>query len=104
MTSAPTCGSTCCPCGSRGTRHDRRPGIDPAGRRRREILKRLGRALKDDGHDVVLASNAREAMRGMADRQFDLVVVDNLMPGMSGLDMVREVMTSSSEADRHSSC
>jgi two-component system, NtrC family, response regulator AtoC len=65
-----------------------------------KILKRLGRALKDDGHDVVLASNAREAMRGMADRQFDLVVVDNLMPGMSGLDMVREVMTSSSEADR----
>ena len=65
-----------------------------------KILKRLGRALKDDGHDVALASNAREAMRGMADRQFDLVVVDNLMPGMSGLDMVREVMTSSSEADR----
>jgi DNA-binding NtrC family response regulator len=65
-----------------------------------KILKRLGRALKEDGHDVVLASNAREAMRGIADRQFDLVVVDNLMPGMSGIDMVREVMTTSTDADR----
>ncbi len=65
-----------------------------------KILKRLGRALKEDGHDVVLAANAREGMRGMAERHFDLVVVDNLMPGMSGLDMVREVMASSTEAER----
>ena len=65
-----------------------------------KILKRLGRALKEDGHDVALASNARDAMRAMAERQFDLVVVDNLMPGMSGLDMVREVMATSPEADR----
>jgi len=65
-----------------------------------KILKRLGRALKEDGHEVALASNARDAMRAMAERQFDLVVVDNLMPGMSGLDMVREVMTTSPEADR----
>ena len=65
-----------------------------------KILKRLGRALKEDGHDVVLAANAREGMRGMTERHFDLVVVDNLMPGMSGLDMVREVMASSTEAER----
>ena len=65
-----------------------------------KILKRLGRALKEDGHDVALASNARDAMRAIAERQFDLVVVDNLMPGMSGLDMVREVMATSPEADR----
>jgi len=65
-----------------------------------KILKRLGRALKEDGHEVALASNARDAMRAMAERQFDLVVVDNLMPGMSGLDMVREVMATSPEADR----
>jgi DNA-binding NtrC family response regulator len=65
-----------------------------------KILKRLGRALKEDSHDVVLAANAREGLRAMAERHFDLVVVDNLMPGMSGLDMVREVMASSPEADR----
>ena len=29
-----------------------------------KILKRLGRALRDDGHDVVEASSAREAKRG----------------------------------------
>jgi two-component system response regulator AtoC len=65
-----------------------------------KILKRLGRALKDDGHDVTLASNAREALRGIAERQFDLVVVDNLMPGMSGLDLIREVTGTASDSDR----
>ena len=65
-----------------------------------KILKRLGRALSDDGHQVALAAHAREALRLLADRSFDLVVADNLMPGMSGLDMLREVATSVGEAER----
>jgi DNA-binding NtrC family response regulator len=36
----------------------------------------------------------------LADRQFDLVVADNLMPGMSGLDLLREVTSSSTGAER----
>ena len=35
-----------------------------------KILKRLGRALKEDGHDVVLAANAREGMRGTGGAPF----------------------------------
>jgi len=65
-----------------------------------KILKRLGRALSDDGHQVALAGHAREALRLLADRSFDLVVADNLMPGMSGLDMLREVATNVGEAER----
>ena len=65
-----------------------------------KILKRLGRALSDDGHQVALAAHAREALRLLADRPFDLVVADNLMPGMSGLDMLREVATSVGETER----
>jgi DNA-binding NtrC family response regulator len=56
-----------------------------------KILKRLGRALRDEGHDVIEASNAREAQRLLAERPFDLFVVDNVMPGISGLELVREV-------------
>jgi len=65
-----------------------------------KILKRLGRALRDEGHEVVEASNAREAQRHLAERQFDLFVVDNLMPGTSGLDLIREVASTLPESER----
>ncbi len=65
-----------------------------------KILKRLGRALKDEGHEVAEASNARQALALLADRQFNLVVADNLMPGMSGLDLLREVTASFTGAER----
>jgi DNA-binding NtrC family response regulator len=58
-----------------------------------KILKRLGRALRDEGHEVVEASSAREAQRQLAERPFDLFVVDNVMPGVTGLELIREVAT-----------
>ena len=33
-----------------------------------KILKTLGRALRDDGHEVVTASNAKEASRLLSER------------------------------------
>jgi len=65
-----------------------------------KILKRLGRALRDEGHEVVEASSGREAQRHLSERQFDLVVVDNVMPGISGLDLIREVSSTLPEAER----
>jgi DNA-binding NtrC family response regulator len=65
-----------------------------------KILKRLGRALRDEGHEVVEASSGREAQRHLSERQFDLVVVDNVMPGISGLDLIREVSSTVPESDR----
>ena len=65
-----------------------------------KILKRLGRALRDEGHDVVEASSAREAQRHLAERAFDLFVVDNVMPGMSGLELLREIFASIPDAER----
>ena len=65
-----------------------------------KILKRLGRALRDDGHDVVEASSAREAQRHLAERPFDLFVVDNLMPGTTGLELLRELSTTMPESER----
>src|SRR3954466_8760399 len=65
-----------------------------------KILKRLGRALRDEGHEVVEASSGREAQRHLSERQFDLVVVDNVMPGISGLDLIRELSAALPESDR----
>ena len=56
-----------------------------------KILKRLGRTLRDEGHDVVEATNARDAQRCMGERHFDLLLLDNVMPGMTGLELIREL-------------
>jgi DNA-binding NtrC family response regulator len=65
-----------------------------------KILTALASALKGEGHDVVTASSGREAHRLMARRMFDLLVIDNLMPDMTGLDVIRELTASVPEADR----
>jgi DNA-binding NtrC family response regulator len=65
-----------------------------------KILKSLGRALRDAGHRVVDTTSAREAQRLLAERSFDLLIVDNVMPDMSGLDLIREYVNSTPEGDR----
>jgi DNA-binding NtrC family response regulator len=65
-----------------------------------KILKRLGRALREQGHDVVEAGSAREAQRQLTQRPFDLFVVDNVMPGMTGLELLRDVFSTMPEAER----
>ena len=65
-----------------------------------KILKRLGRALRDEGHDVVEATSIREAQRHLAERAFDLLVVDNVMPGVTGLDLIRELAQTTQPAER----
>jgi two-component system response regulator AtoC len=65
-----------------------------------KILKRLGRALRDEGHEVAESSTARDAMRHLTERQFDLAVIDNVMQGMTGLELVRELSTTMSDSER----
>jgi len=65
-----------------------------------KILKALGRALRDEGHEVVAAGGAREAQRLLASRPFDLLVVDNRMPEKTGLELIRELASSTAEAER----
>jgi DNA-binding NtrC family response regulator len=65
-----------------------------------KILKRLGRALRDEGHEVVEASSARDAQRQLGERPFDLLVVDNLMPGMTGLELIREISQAMTPPER----
>jgi DNA-binding NtrC family response regulator len=64
-----------------------------------KILKRLGRALRDEGHDVVEASSARDAQRHLAERPFDLLVIDNVMPGMTGLELIRELSAAPADGE-----
>ena len=65
-----------------------------------KILKRLGRALRDEGHEVIEAQSAREAQRQLGERAFDLLVVDNLMPGMTGLELIRDMAQTMPQTER----
>jgi len=55
------------------------------------IVKTLGRALRDEGHEVVAASNVADAERLLGERPFDVLVVDHRMPGRTGLDLVGDL-------------
>ena len=65
-----------------------------------KILKSLGRALREAGHDVVDTASPRQAQRLLAERPFDVLVVDNMMPELSGLDLIRDYVGTTPENER----
>jgi DNA-binding NtrC family response regulator len=65
-----------------------------------KILKALGRALREAGHEVIDTTNPREAQRLLGERSFDVLLVDNVMPQLSGLDLIRDYVASTPEGER----
>ena len=59
-----------------------------------KIRQALVDALVDEGHEAMAVAGGRQALALLAERPFDLLVVDNLMPEMSGLELLREVVGS----------
>jgi DNA-binding NtrC family response regulator len=55
----------------------------------REILEMI---LSGEGYDVTTASSGEAALKFVADRRFDLVLTDLKMTGMSGLDLLKELV------------
>jgi two-component system response regulator RegX3 len=53
----------------------------------------VGYALRQEGFDVILAVDGDDAERklGNEDPEFDLLILDIMMPGRSGLDLCRDV-------------
>lgn len=78
-------------------------GATPAGARRtgvktilavddsRTNLSVLAHRLGHLGYMVVLSDNGREALDLIAGRGFDLALLDMMMPGMSGVDVLAEL-------------
>src|SRR5437763_16121488 len=65
-----------------------------------KIRRVLGQALRAEGHDVLEAGSAREAQRMLAERAVDVLIIDNLMPDMTGLDLIKELVGSTPETER----
>ena len=55
------------------------------------LAELLRRYLSDSGFRVTIAANAKEARANLASIAFDLVVLDVMMPGESGLDLTRDL-------------
>src|SRR5215217_3331164 len=65
-----------------------------------KILSALASALRGEGHEVVATGSAREAQRLLGHRLFDVLVVDNLMPDLTGTDLIRELVSSTPAGER----
>jgi two-component system, OmpR family, KDP operon response regulator KdpE len=58
-----------------------------------QILRALRAALIGHGYDVRTASNGEDALDVIATQPPDVVVLDLIMPGMSGFDVVKDMRT-----------
>lgn len=47
--------------------------------------------LQKQGYEVITASTGKEALAILASRQFDLVLTDQIMPGMMGTELARQI-------------
>src|SRR5690349_17296725 len=59
----------------------------------------LSRRLQRKGFQVELAANGPEAVKLLEQYAFDLVLLDNMMPGMSGLDLLRLLRATYSQGE-----
>jgi DNA-binding NtrC family response regulator len=51
------------------------------------VLQSLGDWFKQDGYQVDIAANAKEALRMAAERHHDIALIDIKMPGIDGLEL-----------------
>jgi CheY-like chemotaxis protein len=56
-----------------------------------ELLEAHGIFLREKGYDVEFATNAEDALELLRRRPFDLVLLDEQMPGKRGMDVYREL-------------
>jgi DNA-binding NtrC family response regulator len=65
-----------------------------------QMVRMLGLALREEGHDVVETTSSRQAKNLLSRRPFDVFVVDNMMPELTGLELIKELVTSVPDAER----
>src|SRR5690606_11749502 len=58
------------------------------------LLERLGEELRQEGYDVLLARSGDEALELLAAQRVDCILLDLVMPGLSGQDTCRAIKQS----------
>lgn len=57
----------------------------------------VGQTLKTGGHEVVLGVDGQNALDIFSAEKFDLIVTDINMPGMDGIELVKQVRARDTE-------
>jgi two-component system, NtrC family, response regulator AtoC len=65
-----------------------------------KIVRALGDALREEGHEVIGTTSARQARELLRERLFDLLVLDNIMPEMTGLELLQDLVNATPAAER----
>lgn len=64
----------------------------------RQARESMTDVLQQAGYDLESCSSAAEALRILDDRAFDCIVTDLMMPGMSGLEFIRQLQQQGNSA------
>lgn len=52
----------------------------------------IGLLLEETGHEVIASPDSEDALRRWSERDFDVVMTDVNLPGVSGVDMARQIL------------
>jgi two-component system probable response regulator PhcQ len=55
------------------------------------VRNALVRSLRKEGHELITAESAKQALEILEQERIDLIISDHLMPGMTGLEFLRLV-------------
>ena len=55
------------------------------------ILQVVSSALQEHGYDVIMAANGEEGLRKAIEGRPDLVLLDVMMPGLNGYEVIRKL-------------
>ena len=62
----------------------------------KNILRLYQREFAEEGYEVLTASSGKEALERLKVRSVDLVILDIFMPGMDGLETLKQIMETTS--------
>src|SRR6516225_4233112 len=54
-------------------------------------LRTISRALRDEGYEVFLANSGEEALQVYSEEKPDLALVDIVLPGIDGIEVLRQL-------------
>jgi two-component system, OmpR family, response regulator len=63
-----------------------------------ETATHIVRGLRADGHTLNVATNGVDGLRVAAQKRPDLLIVDRMLPGLDGIDVVKALRTGGSHA------